>query len=41
MIKEAGESMKESVNDMAGKMKQSVQTTTSFAMESAEELLVI
>ena len=39
MIKEAGESMKESVNDMAGKMKQSVQTTTSFAMESSEELL--
>ena len=39
MIKEAGESMKESVNDMAGKMKQSIQTTSAFAMESAEELV--
>ena len=41
MIKEAGESMKESVNDMAGKMKQSIQTTSAFAMESAEELVDI
>ena len=41
MIKETGDSMKESVNNMAGKMKQTVQTTSSFAMESAEELVDI
>ena len=39
MFKETGESMKENVNDMADKMKQSVQATSAFAMESAEELL--
>lgn len=38
MIKETGDSMKERVNTMAGKIKQTVQTTSSFAMENAEEL---
>jgi CHASE3 domain sensor protein len=39
MIKETGDSMKESVNHMAGKMKKTVQATSAFDMESAEELV--